>query len=223
MSARPHLALREVARRFAYRDVFRDITLSVAGGEVVSLIGPNGAGKTTLLRVMAGLLGATRGAVERNGSVGMVAHHSMLYDALTARENLVFFARLTGTADDTRIRNALERMDLFHVRDQRVGTFSRGMTQRLAFARVLVADPGTLLLDEPTSGLDDPACEIVVQVLGQMRSDGKAVVIVTHQYDRVASVTSSVGFLVNGVLHGPVTDVGVDTVSREYRRLLRGG
>ena len=224
LSARPHLALREVARRFAYRDVFRDVTLSVGSGEVVSLIGPNGAGKTTLLRVMAGLLGATRGVVERHGSIGMVAHHSMLYDALTARENLIFFARLTGTADETRVRAALERMDLLHVRDQRVGTFSRGMTQRLAFARTLVADSATLLLDEPTSGLDDPACEIVVEVLGQMRSEGKAIVIVTHQYDRVASVTSSVGFLVNGLLHGPVgDDVGVDTVSREYRRLLRGG
>ena len=97
----PLLEASGVSRRFGYRKIFDDISLSLGRGEVLALVGPNGAGKTTLLRVLAGLLKPTTGTVERNGTVGLVAHHSMGYDALTARENLAFAARLWGSPTAT--------------------------------------------------------------------------------------------------------------------------
>jgi heme exporter protein A len=212
------LEVRDVSRRFGYRNVFQGVNFAVGAGEVVSLIGPNGAGKTTLLRVLAGLLRPTSGVVHLRGTLGMVAHHSMLYDALTAEENLAFFQRLRGVPDGKAIGAVLERMGLTRAKDQRVATFSRGMIQRLAVARTLLANPDVILMDEPTSGLDDPACDTVLEVLREMRARGAAVVIVTHQYDRVAPMTTSVGFLHGGRLHGPAADgLDPDVVSQRYR------
>ncbi len=142
----PLLHAREVSRRFGYRQIFRQISLSIKPGEVLALIGPNGAGKTTLLRVLAGLLKPTDGSVDRRGTVGLVAHHTMTYDALTARENLAFVGRLWGIDDGSRIDALLDRVGLSKWGEQRTATFSRGMAQRLAIARALVHDPQILLL-----------------------------------------------------------------------------
>ena len=110
--AEPVLAARDVSRRFGHRRVLSGVSLTLEPGDAVLLVGPNGAGKTTLLRVLAGLLRASGGSIERRGGVGMVAHASMLYDALTARENLRFFARLHGDNSDQRVDLLLEQMGL---------------------------------------------------------------------------------------------------------------
>ena len=171
--ADPALVARDVVRRFGYRAVLAGVSFTLAPGEALMLVGPNGAGKTTLLRVLAGLLRASGGTVERRGNVGMVAHYSMLYDALTARENLRFFGRLHGGPAAGRAGELLQLMGLAAVGDQRVGSFSRGMTQRLAIARALLSDPDILLLDEPLTGLDDPSMAKVVEVLGALRARGQ--------------------------------------------------
>ncbi len=211
-----------VGRRFGYRPVFGGVTLSLRRGEALALIGPNGAGKTTLLRMLSGLLKPSSGAIERHGTVGFVAHHSMAYDALTARENLTFAARLWGITDATRIDELLDQVGLARARDQRVDTYSRGMTQRLAIARALIHDPDILLLDEPLNSLDEPGVEMVLRFMKDFTARGHALVIVTHQFERVAPVATAVGYLVGGSLDGPEPVGGrpPQAVSAKYRTLL---
>ncbi len=224
----PLLVTEAVSRRYGYRRVFRDVTFSLRRGDVFALLGPNGAGKTTLLRVLAGLLRPSGGSVKRNGTVGLVAHHSMVYDALTARENLAFAAKLWGggVADAARVEELLDRLGLVRWQDQRVATFSRGMTQRLAIARALVHQPDILLLDEPFYGLDDPGVADLVRLLTELVGEGGgggcAIVLVTHQLERLIQLATSVGYLVDGTLVGPepMDDRSVQTIAARYRGLL---
>jgi len=192
-----------VARRFAYRTVLADVSLTLRRGEVLLLVGPNGAGKTTLLRVLAGLLRAGKGQVDRHGAIGMVAHDAMLYPALSARENLRFFARLHGIADRARVDALLEQVGLARRADDRVGTFSRGMLQRTAIARALLHEPGLLLFDEPLSGLDAAASRTLVELLVSFRERGTAMIIVSHEMERLGRVATHIARLAAGRL-GPV-------------------
>lgn len=196
--AEPAISLQQVFRQFGHRQILRDITLSIAAGEVVLLMGKNGAGKTTLLRLIAGLLKPTRGTIARRGSVGLVAHYTMLYDALTARENLAFVARLHGIPPTEPVEDALTHLGLGGAMDQRIATFSRGMLQRLAIARALLPGPEILLLDEPLTGLDDAGSQVVLGVLTQLRVRGCAVVIATHQIAELTHLCSRVGYLIHG-------------------------
>jgi len=219
--AEPVLTARDVARRFGHRRVLAGVSLDLRPGDALLLVGPNGAGKTTLLRVLAGLLRASGGGIERHGQVGMVAHASMLYDALTARENLEFFARLHGGVSRGRVEPLLERMGLAARADERVGAFSRGMTQRLAIARALLADPDILLLDEPLTGLDDASSEQVLAVLGELRTRGRALMIASHQLAELMGVVTAVGFLTRGELRGvePIAGRDVAAITTRYREV----
>jgi ABC-type multidrug transport system ATPase subunit len=192
-----------VARRFAYRTVLADVALTLRRGQVLLLVGPNGAGKTTLLRVLAGLLRASRGHVERHAAIGMVAHDAMLYPALTARENLRFFARLHGITDRGRVETLLGQVGLARRADDRVGTFSRGMLQRTAIARALLHQPGLLLFDEPLSGLDTAAARTLVELLATFRERGTAMILVSHEMERLGGVATHIVRLAAGRL-GPV-------------------
>jgi heme exporter protein A len=194
----PALSARGLSRRYGYRLVLRDVSLDVAGGDLLLLVGPNGAGKTTLLRLLAGLARPTAGTVTRRGAVGMVAHDAMLYDDLTASENLSFFARLQGLDGRARGHQLLERLGLTPWADERVRTFSRGMLQRLSIARALLAKPDILLLDEPWSGLDDKTSNVVRGVFAEHRERGCALIVVTHHLAEVADLASTVGFLSAG-------------------------
>jgi heme exporter protein A len=124
----------------------------------------------------------------------------MLYHALTARENLRFFARLHGIATDLRVVELLERMGLGARGDEPIGAFSRGMIQRLAIARALLHDPEILLLDEPLSHLDEPSCRTVLEVLMDLRARGRVIVLVAHQLAEVIELATSVAFLAGGRL-----------------------
>jgi ABC-type multidrug transport system ATPase subunit len=223
--AEPVLVARDVARRVGYRPVLAGVSFALGAGEALMLVGPNGAGKTTLLRVLAGLLRASSGTVERRGNMGMVAHYSMLYDALTARENLRFFGRLYGPAAVGRVDELLALMGLSAVGDQRVGAFSRGMTQRLAIARALLSDPELLLLDEPLTGLVDASLAKVLDVLGELRARGRALLIASHQLAELMGVITTVGVLARGRLQAiePVGGRDVDAITARYREVVRGG
>jgi heme exporter protein A len=199
----PVLIAGGVSRRFAYRRVLQDVSFTIAPGQAVLLVGPNGAGKTTLLRVLAGLLHPTAGRVDRRAPIGMVAHDSMLYPALTARENLRFFARLHGLDGRARVDDLLQQVGMASRADDRVGTFSRGMLQRIAIARALVHQPGLLLFDEPLSGLDDAACRALVTLLAALRTRGTAMLIVSHQLEMLRDVATHIARLADGRL-GPV-------------------
>ncbi|HPG27914.1 MAG: heme ABC exporter ATP-binding protein CcmA [Spirochaetaceae bacterium] len=182
-------------KRFGRVAALRGVDLEVRPGESLAVLGANGAGKSTLLRILAGLSRPSAGRFEAHladaadplsrerlrGHVGYVGHASLLYGELTARENLAFAARLhgAGTTDDA-LDSILGPLGLLDVADRRAGTFSRGMTQRLAIARAIVHDPDVLLLDEPFTGLDEVSARRLSGRLGALRERGHSLVLITH-------------------------------------------
>jgi ABC-type multidrug transport system ATPase subunit len=187
--------------------VLRGVDLEVRAGSKLALVGPNGAGKSTLLRVLAGLLRPTAGEVWIEGrslprdpwsarrAVGMVGHQSMLHPDLTARENLMVYARLYGLDNAAgRVDAMLERVGLSARRDSRLPTLSRGMVQRLALARALLHEPALLLLDEAETGLDARAHDLLASTL----HGGQTAVLASHDLGFVREVADEVVFLANG-------------------------
>ena len=185
--------MRGVSKRFGGALALRAVDLDVDVGETLALFGPNGSGKTTLLRVLAGLVPPTRGSVEiaglgyeRGGQairrrVGVVGHHTYLYDDLTAEENLLFYGRMYGLDRlDGRVAEALALAGLERRAGDKVRAYSRGMQQRLALARATLHDPDLLLLDEPDTGLDQDAFARLSAFLERPRGRPRTVVMATH-------------------------------------------
>jgi heme exporter protein A len=172
----PALALEELARNHGERRVLSGVTLTLEEGQTLVVFGPNGAGKTTLLRVLATLLRPHGGNVRVfgralpgeawavRGRIGMLAHEPMLYRELSARENLLYHARLHGLPR-ARVSEMLERVGMGDRADEPLRTLSRGMVQRVAIARAVLHDPELLLLDEPYAHLDPSARELVEELL----------------------------------------------------------
>jgi ABC-type multidrug transport system ATPase subunit len=183
------ITARALERRFGRKRVIHDLDLDVAAGERLLVTGPNGSGKSTLLALCAGLLAPTGGeidvAVER-GRIGYLAHEPLLYRELTAAENLDLFGRLYRVPERReRIGMLLERFGLWEVRGERVGSFSRGMVQRLALCRTLLHEPELLLLDEPFAGLDEAGGALLDSELADLASE-RTVVVATHEPVRLA-------------------------------------
>lgn len=186
------LRVHNLTKRLGARLVLRGIDFRVHAGEVVSLVGPNGAGKTTLLRILGLLSAGDAGYVawfDGSGDmpsirrqVGYVGHETYLYEHLTARENLAYYAGLARVpAARRRVEEVLERFGLAHVAQAPVRTFSRGMRQRLTLGRALLSEPRLLLLDEPRTGLDRGGREVLDRVIAEVRSAGGAVVMSDHE------------------------------------------
>ena len=207
-------AVLEVAgltKRFGHVRALRGVDFVLGAGESLAVFGPNGAGKTTLLRILAGLLKPDGGTVRFGGEllvrgnaahrrrVGLISHHSLLYDGLTAAENLVFHARLYSVADPrAAAARALAGVGLEARASDLVGTFSRGMVQRLAIARALLHDPDVMLLDEPFSGLDQRAAATLRELLGRLRAERRTMVLVTHNIDEGLELATHVAIQVAG-------------------------
>ena len=187
------IALEGLERRFGDRPALRGVSVRVGEGQTLAVFGANGAGKTTLLRVLATLLRPHAGSVSVLGAslpgeawkvrarVGFVGHEPLLYADLTARENLLFHARLHGV-DASRAERLLREVGIDGRAGDPVRELSRGMVQRLAAARAVLHDPAVLLLDEPRAGLDPAAAEHLEPLIG--RASGRTRVLVTHDVDR---------------------------------------
>src|SRR5215213_2907910 len=184
---------RALSRSFGDRRAIDRLDLDVAEGEFLLVTGPNGAGKTTLLRLVAGLLVPTGGTLEvaaDRARVGFLGHEPLVYRELTPLENLDLFGRLYRVPERReRIGALLERFGLWDVRRERVGTFSRGMQQRLGLCRALLHDPDLVLLDEPFNALDAQGAELLERELAAL--GGRTVLVATHEPERVAPLATS--------------------------------
>jgi heme exporter protein A len=211
-AAGPAVATENLTRKFGSRRAVDDVSISVESGEALAIFGPNGAGKTTLLRMLGGILRPTAGkarigAVTMPGGadvrrrIGIVSHHSLLYDALTARENVEFAARLYKVSNPReRAEHALDAMQILDRADTPVRFLSRGMKQRVSAARAIVHEPDVLLADEPFTGLDVVGAKALTSLLVESRKRGAALVLVTHNVEEGLSLATHAAIMSNGKL-----------------------
>jgi heme exporter protein A len=222
-----------LTRAFDARRAVDDVSFSLAAGECLALFGPNGAGKTTLLRLLAGLISPNRGAARIAGvalpdrdaraRVGLISHRSMLYDALTARENVRFAAALHGVPDpNDATARALEALRVSDRADVAVRQLSRGLQQRVAIARAIVHAPEVLLADEPYTGLDEQGGNALTALLRERRAAGAALVVVTHHLHEGLAVASHAAIQVQGrfVRHEPTAGLDATAYAATYRSLV---
>lgn len=202
-----------LVKAYGLLPVLRKLDLSIERGQFVALLGPNGSGKSTLLRLLAGLSKPTAGTIKVGGwelpreaaavraQIGMVSHKPLLYENLTARENLLFFCRLYNLDDhEGRIKRGLERVGLVKRANDLVRTYSRGMLQRLSIARALLHEPHVLLMDEPYTGLDQDAGATLDALMREAHAEGHTIVMTTHELDRAAALADRAIILTRGVI-----------------------
>ena len=185
---------RALEKRYGRRWALRALDLDLGAGGFLAVTGPNGSGKTTLLRLVAGLVAPTRGLLEvrvDRGRLGYLGHEPLLYRDLTAVENLDLYGRLYRIPERReRIGMLLERFGLWEVRSERLGSFSRGMTQRLALCRALLHEPDLLVLDEPFSALDAEGTELLERQLAEL-AGSTTILLSTHEPARIASLATA--------------------------------
>ena len=232
----PLLEVRGLGRAFGARRAVVDVSFSLRPGECLALFGPNGAGKTTLLRVLAGLLKPSAGSASLSGvplpggaplrsRIGLVSHHTMLYEALSARENVAFAAKLYGIRDSGRVNSALERMSMLERADTDVRSLSRGMQQRVSIARATVHAPALVLADEPYNGLDDSGARALTSLLRDLTAAGTAVIIVTHNLVEGLALATHAAIMKAGSFVRFDEKKSVDTASyaQTYREVVASG
>jgi heme exporter protein A len=204
---------RNLSRRYGRQRALAGVSLTCDGGDAIALVGPNGAGKSTLLTLLSTIARPTSGEILFDGEpaarggmalrrrLGVLAHDVSLYPELSARENLIFFGRLFGVRNvEARVDAALRLAGLEARGADPVGTFSRGMRQRLAIERALLHDPDVLLFDEPFTGLDEAAAEALIARLTAARDGGCAVIFSSHDFEHAERVATRVAMLDAGRL-----------------------
>jgi ABC-2 type transport system ATP-binding protein len=207
-----------LGRRFGSFTAVEGLDLSVKAGEVFGFLGPNGAGKTTTVRMLACLIRPTSGTASIGGmrigvpeearrirrKVGILTERSGFYDNLTAYKNLRFYADLydvgRGRADAA-IDSLLDAFGMDRWKEAKVGSFSKGMRQKLALIRCLVHDPEVLFLDEPTSGLDPESARIVRDAIVQLKKDGRTIFLCTHNLDEAERLCDRVAIVNRRLLY----------------------
>jgi heme ABC exporter ATP-binding subunit CcmA len=184
---------RKIGRRFGEKRVLRGVDLDLGHGGCLVVTGPNGSGKTTLLRICAGLAIPTEGELSvaaTRREIGYLGHEPLVYRELTALENLELYGRLYRVPERReRIGMLLERFGLWEARHDRVASYSRGMTQRLALCRVLLHEPSLLVLDEPFTALDEAGAELLDAQLAELRGE-RTLLVSTHDPDRLAPLAT---------------------------------
>jgi len=227
----------DVTKNFGSMTVLDNVNFSVKGGEFLTIVGPNGAGKTTLIKIMATLVNATGGTVEIGGFnvkkspekvrgiIGVISHNTYLYNELTAGENLKFFGKMYAIPDsDKRVDEVLGETGLSDRKHDRVGTFSRGMKQRLSIARAILHNPLVLLLDEPYTGLDQQASASLESVLDSLTGSGITTIMISHDLKRGLALADQVMIMASGTVtyHAPASEVAdVAEFQALYERCTR--
>ena len=209
------LEILDLSKHYGDVKAVQDLNLTIEGGEIFCMLGANGAGKTTTLMVSLGFTEPTTGTVkicgvdvtrdplEAKKHVAYVSENVMLYGNFTARQNLDFFTKLGGRkgVSDDEYNQVLQRVGLqTDAFDRRVKGFSKGMRQKLGIAIAIMKDAEVILLDEPTSGLDPKSAAEFLQLLAELRQEGKAIWMTTHDIFRAKAIADRVGIMVGGNL-----------------------
>jgi len=204
-----------LVKRFGSLAAVDGLSFEVETGEIFGLLGPNGSGKTTTIRMLSCLIAPTEGQASVGGhdirrdplrvreTVGVLTENPSLYERLTAYENMEFFARAYGVADEAtraaRIREVLEFFELWERRGERVGTYSKGMKQKLAIARAIVHSPEVLFFDEPTAGLDPKASKDIRDMMERLsRQEKHTILLCTHNLEDAERLCSHVMIINKG-------------------------
>jgi ABC-2 type transport system ATP-binding protein len=204
------IILEHVSKELSGRQILKDVTLSVKQGDIFGYLGPNGAGKTTTIRIILGLMQATCGKVSVLGQdvqinktrqkMGFVLEADGLYDNMTAYDNLVYYAKLYDISQPAqKVDQVLKLVGLADRARDKVGTYSKGMRQRLALARAMAPDPELLVLDEPTAGVD-PTGQIEIRqlMLDLIHKQGKTILLSSHNLDEVQRVCDRIALIHEG-------------------------
>ncbi|PWR01077.1 ABC transporter ATP-binding protein [Meridianimarinicoccus roseus] len=209
----PAIATQGLTLSYGGHTALHPLTLEIPRGEVFGFLGHNGAGKTTTIRLLTTLLSPSDGtaqvaghdvnteAMQVRAAIGYLPENVRLYDRFTTRENLTFFARLSGVEDPAaQVDRSLRFLRITELADRRVGTFSKGMRQRVGLAQAILHDPQVLFLDEPTSGLDPMGVRALREIIDRLRDRGMTIFMNTHLLSEVARSCTSIGVLAHGRL-----------------------
>ncbi|MFH1639320.1 MAG: ABC transporter ATP-binding protein [Chloroflexota bacterium] len=204
------LSLQGISKRLGGREILKDVSFTVNRGDVFGYLGPNGAGKTTTIRILLGLLPPSSGSArimgqdasldESRRSVGFVLEADGLYDNMTARDNIAYYARIYGVSrPEEQIEKSLKMVNLSDKAGEKVGTYSKGMRQRLTLARAMVHNPDILILDEPTAGID-PSGQIEIRkiVFDMTHREGKTIFLSSHNLDEVQRICNRIALIDGG-------------------------
>ena len=204
------ITLEHVNKELGKRQILKDVNLIVKQGDIFGYLGPNGAGKTTTIRIILGLLTATSGKVSLLGQdvqidkirkkIGFVLEADGLYDNLTAAENLLYYALLYDIPQpEQKVEKVLKQVGLAERANDKVGTYSKGMRQRLALARAIAPDPELLVLDEPTAGVD-PTGQIEIRqlMLDMIQKEHKTILLSSHNLDEVQRICNRIALIHKG-------------------------
>jgi ABC-2 type transport system ATP-binding protein len=202
------IVIQELSKAFETVQAVDKLSVEIRTGEIFGLLGPNGAGKTTTIRMLSALIAPTSGTAwvagyqvgmqnqEIRQNVGLLTETPGLYDQLSAERNLSFFGEMYEVADiPGQVECYLRMLGLWERRFEPVGTFSKGMRQKLAIARALLHEPRVLFLDEPTSGLDPEAARLVRQFIAELREEGRTIVLCTHNLDEADRLCDRIAVL----------------------------
>lgn len=200
----------QLSRSFDGIPAVEELSFEIPEGNLFTLLGPNGAGKTTTVRLLLGLIAPNSGTARIAGyelgqtnnalrSVcGLLTETPGFYDRMSAWENLIFFSqlyRIPQTKRDQRLEHHLRVMNLWERRDNLVGTFSKGMKQKLAIIRAIFHEPKVIFMDEPTAGLDPEASLMVREMIGRLKGEGRTIVVCTHNLDEAQRLADIVGII----------------------------
>ena len=213
----------------------KDVSLHIEEGEIYGLIGPNGSGKSTTMKALLGLLAPTVGSckifgkdsvkVDSRKDVGYVPENPYFYKHLNGEETLKFYGKLCGLSGrqlNDRITELLELVSLTRARKQKVGTYSKGMLQRIGLAQALIHEPRLLILDEPTAGVDPVGSREIRDMILALKESGKTVFLCSHLLEQVQEICDRVGIIFNGQIKSEGTLEDLITLKEQFEIVVKG-